>query len=326
MLLRGCVGHPGDCKNGAMTSESFSRPGAVDLSAIKQQALAGGAQGTAGPRYVTEIRSPQDFDALISLSMKHPVLVELTSPRAQGADTMSADLAALVNGMGGKLLLAHVNVDAVPQLAQALRIEAVPTVIALLGGQAAPLFQGVQPRESLTAVIDQVLQASVANGIVGKADPVGAAPEPAQGEAGAAATRPVDPRFDPAYAAMERGDFAAARAEFDRLLKETPNDSQALVGRAQAGLLARSAELDGSEPTRAAAEPDNIGAQLKAADFELVQGDPEAAFARLVEVVRRTSEEEREAVRARLVELFETVGPTDPAVLKFRRKLASALF
>lgn len=308
-----------------MTSESFSRPGAVDLSAIKQQAPAAGSQGGTGPRYVTEIRSPQDFDALIGLSMRHPVLVELTSPRAQGADAMSADLADLVNGLGGKLLLAHVNVDAVPQLAQALRVQAVPTVIALIGGQAAPLFQGIQPRESLSAVIDQVLQAAVANGIVGKADPVGPAQDAAEGEAGVP-TRPVDPRFDPAYAAMERGDFATARAEFEKLLKEAPNDTEALVGRAQAGLLARSAELDGSEPTRAAAEPDNIEAQLKAADFDMVQGDPEAAFARLVDVVRRTSGDEREAVRVRLVELFETVGPTDPAVLKFRRKLATALF
>lgn len=309
-----------------MTSESFSRPGAVDLSAIKQQAPAAGPQGSTGPRYVTEIRSPQDFDALIGLSMKHPVLVELTSPRAQGADTMSADLADLVNGMGGKLLLAHINVDAVPQLAQALRIQAVPTVIALLGGQVAPLFQGVQPRENLTAVMDQVLQAAVANGIVGKADPVGSGQGGAEGETADAPARPVDPRFDPAYAAMERGDFATARAEFERLLKETPNDTEALVGRAQAGLLARSTELDGSEPTRAAAEPDNIEAQLKAADFDLVQGDPEAAFFRLVDVVRRSAGDEREAVRVRLVELFDTVGPTDPAVLKFRRQLASALF
>lgn len=317
--------NPGTCKNDRMTSESFSRPGAVDLSSFKQQTPAGGAPGSTGPGYVAEIRTPQDFDAMIRLSMKHPVLVELTSPRAQGAGAMSADLAQLVNEMAGRMLLAHVDVDAVPQLAQALQIQAVPTVIALLGGQAAPLFQGVQPRQNLSAVLDQVLQAAVANGIVGKADPVAAGGSSAETEAGGP-DRPADPRFDSAYAAMERGDFDAARAEFEKLLKETPNDSEALTGLAQAGLLARSTTLDGSEPTRAAAEPGDVEAQLRAADFELVQGDPEAAFARLVDVIRRTAGDEREAVRVRLLELFDTVGPTDPAVLKFRRKLASALF
>lgn len=307
---------------GPMTSASFSRPGAVDLSSLTaqaQQAKAGGA----GAGYVTEIRTPQDLDAAVHLSLKHPVVVELTSARAQGADAMSADLAQLVNGMGGRVLLAHVDVDAVPQLAQAMQIQAVPTVMALLGGQAVPLFQGVQPRENLQAVLDQILQAAVANGIVGKADPVAPAGAEAEGEA---LTRTADPRYDAAYAAMEAGDFATAQAEFDEILKEAPNDTEAVVGHAQAGLLVRSADLDGSELTRAAAEPNNIEAQLKAADFEMIQGDLEAAFARLVEAVRGASGDDRETVRVRLLELFDTIGASDPAVVKFRRRLTSALF
>ncbi|WP_432557876.1 co-chaperone YbbN [Granulicoccus sp. GXG6511] len=307
-----------------MTSESFSRPGAVDLSSLAQQPPGQGASGSAGPSYVTEMRTPQDFDAMIRLSVKHPVLVEFTSARAQGGTVMSNDLAEVVNGMDGKVLLARVDADVAPELAQALSIQALPTVIALLGGQAAPLFQGVQPKRNLLAVIDQVLQAAVANGIVGKADPV-AGPQDGEGEGGAPA-RPSDPRFDAAYAAMEAGDFATARAEFDKLLKETPNDTEAQVGHAQAGLLARAATLDGSELTRGASEPDNIEAQLAAADFDMVQGNVEGAFERLVAVIRRTAGDDRETARVRLLELFDTVGPTDPAVLTFRRKLASALF
>ena len=305
-----------------MTSESFNRPGAVDLSSLTQQAPAGGG-GAAGPNYVTQIQSPQEFDALIRQSTKHPVIVEFTSPRAEGGQAMSQDLAEVVNALGGKALLAQINVDTAPELAQALSIQMAPTVIALLGGQVAPLFQGVQPKAALQGLMEQILQAAVANGVVGKADPVpvpGAQPTTEEG------ARPVDPRFDPAYAAMERGDFEAAREEFEKLLTATPNDAEALVGRAQAGLLARSAVLDGSELTRAAAQPDSLDAQLNAADFEMVQGDIDAAFERLVALVRTTSGDERDAVRLRLLELFETVGATDPAVLKYRRKLASALF
>lgn len=310
-----------------MTSASFSRPGAVDLSGLKQQAQGAGgsgpSSGQAGPSYVTQLSSVPDFETAIRQSMTHPVIVEFTSARAQGAQALSNDLAEIVNGMSGRALLARVDVDAHPEIAQALQIQGVPTVIALLGGQAAPLFQGIQPRANLVAVFDQVIQAAVANGIVGKAEPVTTG-TPADGADPAAHLS--DPRFDPAYAAMEAGDFENARAEFDKLLAQSPNDTEALTGRAQAGLLARSAKLDGSELIRVASAPSDVDAQLAAADFELVQGDPDASFGRLVELVRSTSGDDRERVRLRLLELFESLGNADPAVLKFRRRLATALF
>jgi putative thioredoxin len=321
------VGHvAGTCKNGAMTSASFSRHGAVDLSAIAQQTQASGAPaGPGGSSYATEITSLPDFEALVRQSMQYPVVILFNSARAQGGQAMSNDLGEVIDGQQGRLLLARVDVDAHPDVAQALSIQAVPTVIALLGGQAAPLFQGVQPKSALTQVMEQVLQAAVANGIVGTAEPqAGGGQQPDAGSA--QQPPPVDPRFEAAYAAMETGNFEAAREEFEKLLKETPNNAEAQVGRAQAGLLARSSQLDGSEAVRAAAEPGNIEAQLAAADAEVIGGNAEAAFARLVELVRGTRDDEREQVRRRLLELFETLGGTDPAVLKYRRKLASALF
>lgn len=309
---------------GPMTSASFSRHGAVDLSSIAQQSQASaGPAGPGGPSYAMEITSLPDFEAVVRQSAQHPVVVLFNSARAQGGQAMANDLRQVIDGHGGKLVLASVDVDAHPDVAQALSIQAVPTVIALLGGQAAPLFQGVQPRSALIQVVDQVLQAAVANGIVGKAQPVAGSAQDSGAEAPQA---PADPRFEAAYAAMETGDFQKARAEFDRLLKETPNDAEAQVGRAQAGLLARSTQLDGSEIVRASAEPGNIEAQLGAADAEIIGGNAEAAFSRLVELVRATSGDEREQVRVRLLELFETLGGTDPAVLKYRRKLATALF
>lgn len=308
---------------GPMTSASFSRPGAVDLSSLAQQAQASGAAPRpGGPGYATEVSSLPDFEVLVGQSMQYPVVILFNSTRAQGGQTLSNDLGEVVDGHAGRVLLARVDVDAHPDIAQALSINAVPTVVALLGGQAAPLFQGVQPRRNLMAVLDQVIEAAVANGIVGKAAPVSGVAAPEDG----AAPQPVDPRFDAAYAAMESGRFEVARAEFERLLKETPTDAEALVGRAQAGLLARSGQLDGSAIVRAAAEPDDVPVQLAAADTELIGGDPEAAFARLVELIRRTGGDDRETVRLRLLELFETLGGADPAVLKYRRKLTTALF
>ncbi|MFP5283031.1 MAG: tetratricopeptide repeat protein, partial [Actinomycetes bacterium] len=185
-----------------------------------------------------------------------------------------------------------------------------------------PLFQGVLPREQVSAAIDQLLKAAVANGIVGRAEPVGPAAEEGGAEEPAA-----DPRFDAAYAAMDRGDFAAARAEFEKLLEATPGDPAALAGKATAGVYERVTRYDPGVVLAAAAGPDaTLQTQLDAADVELAQGDAEAAFERLLALIRTSAGDDRDRARVRLLELFETLPPEDPRVLKARRGLMAALF
>ena len=94
-------------------------------------------------------------------------------------------------------------------------------MIALIGGQVAPLFQGVLPKDQVQAAIDQLLKAAVANGIVGRAEPVGARRPSGDPRRDAAEPEP-DPRFAAADEALARGDFAAAEAEFDKLLAGQP--------------------------------------------------------------------------------------------------------
>ncbi|GAB3704277.1 co-chaperone YbbN [Mariniluteicoccus flavus] len=311
-----------------MTSANFGR--AMDLSALKnkaQSAPAGGAPGgnagsAQGSGYVMQVGDVAAFESLLTKSMQHVVVVEFFSVRAQGGDQLSKDLADLANAAGGKWLLARVDCDQNPEIAQALGVSGVPTVVAVIGGQLAPLFQGVQPRPQVEAVLEQVMQAAAANGVMGKAEPVGGAPAP-EGEAEESAP---DPRYAAAYDAMEVGDFAKAVEEFDKVLAATPGDTEAQAGRAQAGLLARSMGLSGDEIAKADADPSDVDAQLAAADAHLVQGESAAAFERLIGLVRRTSGDERDKVRKHLLELFETIGNADPAVLKARRDLMTALF
>ena len=308
-----------------MTSASFNRPGAVDLSALKQKAQqaegpAGPSQGGAGS-YVVQV-TEQTFEAeTIRRSVKHPVVVELYSPRVATGQQLSDTLIEIANSSGGKFLLARLNVDAAPGIVQALGLQAVPTVIALINGQVAPLFQGVLPADQVRAAIDQLLKAAVANGIVGRAEPGG--PPPAD----PVADEPeVDPRFAAADEALARGDFAAAVAEFDKLLAANPGDAEAQAGKAQAGLFARATRFDPEIVLAAARADDSVGVQLDAADVEMVSGQVEAAFDRLLGLIKTKAGDERNQVRVRLVELFETVGNADPRVLKARRDLMTALF
>ena len=307
-----------------MSSSSFSRAGAIDLSqlAARAQQPAAGAPGTrSGASYVLEV-TEQTFEAeTIRRSLKHPVVVELYSPRVSSGASLSEALAEIANASDGKFLLARLNVDTAPGIVQALQLQAVPTVIALIGGQVAPLFQGVLPRAEVQAYLDQLLSAAVANGIVGRAEPVGG-PAAADEEAEAG----PDPRFAAADAAIEAADFGTAVEEFDRLLEADPNDAEAKAGRAQAGLFARAADLDPQAVLTTAATSTALADQLAAADVEMLTGQAEAAFARLTGLVRTRSGDERDAVRVRLLELFETLGNTDERVLKGRRDLMSALF
>lgn len=316
-----------------MSTSSFSRPGAIDLSQLAARAKAaatppppgsGPGAPAGGSSYVLE-SSEQTFESdAIRPSTQHPVVVELYSPRVASGQQLSDALAAVANASEGRFLLVRLDVDTAPGIVQALQLQAVPTVLAIISGQAVPLFQGVLPREQVQQAVDQVLKTALANGMVGRAQPV--APR-AGGPAGAGDQdeAQADPRFAAADEALAAGDFATARDEFDRLLRANPNDAEAAVGKAQAGLFARASVLDPDLTEARAADLTDVQAQLDAADLELVSGAVEEAFDRLLAVVRRGGAD-RDTARVRLLELFETVGPTDPRVLAARRNLMAALF
>ncbi|MFV0405402.1 MAG: tetratricopeptide repeat protein [Propioniciclava sp.] len=294
-----------------MTSLPFAG-GAMDLSALKPAPPA-----PAGASWVTDA-DDQTLEQLLGLSAQHPLVVEFTSPQAK-AEQLSADLAALANEAAGAYLHVRVNVDTAPRIVQALQIQAVPMVVGVLGGQLAPLFQGTVDKAAAKQAIDQLLTVAASNGVSGRAQPVAA---PAGDEPAG-----PDPRFEAADAALAAGNFDQAVAEFDRLLESNPADTEASAGRAQAALLSR---LQGSDAdalrARVEADPEDSEAQLALADLELAGGDAAAAFGRVLELIRATVGDQRETARVRLLELFETVGPTDPVVLKARRELATALF
>lgn len=309
-----------------MSASSFNRPGAIDLSQLtqraKQPADGGAPRGAGVGSYVVEV-TEQNFDAeVMRKSVKHPVVVEFYSPRVSTGQQLSDVLAAAAAAGAGKFLVARLNVDAAPQIVQALQLTAVPTVVAVIGGQIAPLFQGVLPAAQVQAYLDELLKAAVANGIVGRADPVaGSAPAPDEDEPLVA-----DPRFAAADEALQRGDFAAAVEEFDELLAATPGDAEAKAGKAQAGLLARTSALDPQQVLGAAADSKDLQGQLDAADVELMTGQVDAAFNRLLNLIRTRAGAEKDQARLRLLELFETLDGADDRVLKARRALMAALF
>ena len=303
--------------------------GAVDLSSLargpQQQAgtAPGGTGGATGPgTYVVDVTEETFAETVVQQSMTVPVVVDLWAEWCGPCKQLSPVLEKLAGEYEGRLLLAKVDVDANQQIAAAFQVQSIPSVVAVVKGQPVPLFQGAVPEQQVRQVFDELLRVAEANGVNGRVSAPSQPADDAEPE-----EQPLPPLHQEAYDAIERGDLDAAAQAYQRALVETPGDEMARAGLAQVELLRRTRGADLARAREdAAADPSDVDAALLCADLDVLGGHVEDGFARLVDLVRTTSGEERERVRSRLVELFEVVGTDDPRVLAARRALASALF
>ncbi|WP_084105653.1 tetratricopeptide repeat protein [Demequina sp. NBRC 110056] len=309
-----------------MTSENPEAPlrGSVDLSQLlggqpqpSEAAEAAPASALPAPVQVTE----QSLQELAQQSTQVPILIVFLSSASPASKELVERMRTIIARYDGQFLLGTCDIDVQGGIAQAFQVNAVPTVMALIAARPAPLFQGNADDEQIAGVLDQVLEVARQNGVTGRVD---AAPQDAAGEP---EPEPLPPLHQEAYDAIEREDYAAAIDAYDRALRENPKDADARAGRAQVSLMERSRLADLDAVRRAAADnPDDVDAQLAVADMDIMGGQVEDAFGRLIDLVRRTFGDDRERIRTRLVELFEVVGPADPRVAQARQSLASALF
>lgn len=300
--------------------------GAVDLAAVQARAEAAAraaeAPTPAAGQYVVEVTEESFQTEVLDRSFQLPVIVDLAGARSVASEQLSPLLDRLALEGNGSWLLARIDVDANPRLAQALQVQAVPTVFAVLGGQLVPGFQGALPEDQLREFIAAVEQAGREAGLVaGAADPATRDQPPAE-----MAEQPDDPRFVSAEDALQEGDYALAAQRYQAILDAEPANPEAAVALRQVRLFERIESHDPGLVARAESEPEDIEAQLAAADVAFAGNDADAAFARLLALLARTGADERDAVRERLLEYFELLGGDDPRVGPARRQLARVLF
>jgi putative thioredoxin len=313
---------------------SAALSGAVDLSALKARADAAnrqpaqsvpaapvpdGAPAPSGGPFVIDVTEATFQAEVVDRSLQVPVIVDLWAEWCGPCKQLSPVLERLAQAANGAWILAKVDVDANPRIAQVFGVQSIPTVVAIAGGQPVEAFAGAQPEPQIKQWLASLLDAlrDRLPGIrAAEAGGGGGEPEP----------EPEDPRFVAAETAFENGDFDGAIAAYQKILAEEPANEQAKAALAQVRFMARAEAADPSVVVRADTSPEDIDAQLAAADVELAGQLVEKAFGRLLGVIRRTSGADRDRARTHLVELFGLFSPDDPVVAKARRDLASALY
>ena len=292
---------------------SFNRPiggganfgNAFDLSTLKKP--------TADQLPTVGIAVTQEnlVSEFVTKSKEKVVVLLAWSARSTQSKEILEILGKLEKADNNAWLLGTVDVDSQPQVAQALQIKSVPVAIAIIAEQLLPLFESVPPADQVRLVINKLLELASQKGV---------------GSAPAGPTEiPMEPEEEAAYAAMEKGDYKAAKLSYEAWLKRKPNEQVAVVGLAQVNLMLR---IEGLDPvlTLKNSKEDDLTSQLMCADIQIASGDYEAAFDRLLKVIKSKSGDERDKAKAHLISLFNLVDPSDPRLIKARAALASALF
>ena len=218
--------------------------GGVDLSSLRQRANQPPAAPTtpagadSGPALVFDV-TDDTFPQVLELSRTVPVVVDLWAEWCGPCKQLGPILEKVVTEYAGRLVLAKVDVDANPQLAQGFRAQSIPMVVALVAGQPVPLFNGAVPEPQVREVFEQLLQLAGQHGVTGTV------PMPSASASGDDA-EPAEPAMPPlhqeAFDAIEAGEYPRAAAAYEQALAENPRDADALAGLGQVRLLTRVAD------------------------------------------------------------------------------------
>lgn len=309
---------------------SFSMSGVVDLSALKQPpappARPAAAQDPTSPdaasqtsAFVVDATEADFQSSVLERSLKVPVVLHLGADWSEQSKQLLGILERLAAEFSGSFVLARVDAEGNPRLAQALRVQSIPSVKAIVAGELIGEFAGVQPEAQVRQWISELLTLAQRE--------FGLAGATAEDAAAGPAELPMDPALAAAYDALAAEDLDGAARALQNVLSQNPNHPEAKPALAQVELMRRTRDADPAAALALAKQnPKDIEAQCAAADAALASGDADTALALLLAAVQGFSGEERDRARRLLLDFFELLGPQDPRVAPARARLTTLLF
>jgi len=295
-----------------------------------------GAAPSAGPAELVFDVTEVDFEArVLEASLDVPVLLDCWAPWCGPCRSLGPVLEKLVQSLGGRVLLAKINTDEAPNISAALRIRSIPLVVLFIGGRPVDQFVGALPEGQIRQFLDKHLSKLPAAGspVDELRQAAAEAADPAEAEALLKEVLSIDPThpatlMDLAERAIAGGDLDAAAKLLERVKPEARGDRHpALLKRIE---LAKNRPPGNAADftARIAANAKDFEARFGLAALQVYEGDFNAAFDQLLEVVLRDKSTEpegwRQRARKQLVDWFD-VCPDAEAVSRGRRYLGMYL-
>ncbi|MCB9913528.1 MAG: thioredoxin [Planctomycetes bacterium] len=268
---------------------------------------------------------------VLQRSTEVPVLLDFWATWCGPCKALGPTLEQLERELAGRFVLAKCDVDENPELAQAFRIQSVPTVVLLVEGRPVDAFAGALPAAQIRAFLEPHLGAAPG----GPEDLLAEALELEQaGDLEAAqasleelladAPEEAAPRVALARVLLARGEEPAARKVFERLAEAERGRDDAKALQARFDLMASAGDLDAKQAAAEAA-PDDLAKRLEYGRALVAAGRVEDGLEELFTAAKRDLAYDGGAPRKALLEVFQALGPQDPRTLEYQQRLSVLL-
>jgi len=273
----------------------------------------------------------RDFQReVIEKSRTVPVVVDLWAPWCGPCRTLGPLLERLAGEYGGKFILAKVNVDESPQVAQALGVQSIPLVIAFKDGDVATEFVGAQPEPVVRQFLERLVP-DEARRLTVEAAQLAARGDTAGAEVRYRAALESFPEHAPAAVALaglladaERIDDAMA--VLDASTATGPAAGEIEQARAALRMRAAAGGDEAALRERLAADPKDLQARIDLGRLLSASGKHEEALALLLDAVRLDRNFADAAARRTMLDIIALLGREDPLAERYQRELSRLLF